>query len=139
MNIGIAQEDMSVFSSDPAGVKERPGSPYYADGVDVGYTAPAKWWNWLWNHVTAWLTDSKADRTAMRTEMANVLTAASVSPSDSDSHQLSKAVNTVSYNTVEAYDTKEVTEEIGGVEVTHKKNQPYVISHTLYIPDTELL
>lgn len=139
MNSSISQEDIAVFSSDPLGVKERPASPYYEDGVEVGYTAPAKWWNWLWNHITAFLTDSKADRTSMHTEMANALTAASITPSASDTHQLSKAVDAIAYNTTEDYDTEEVTEEIDGVTVTHKKNQPYVVGHTVYYPDTELL
>ena len=121
----------ATFASDPAAVIDKPGNLYYADGVDVNYTAPAKWWNWLWNHISAWLASSKTDRTSMATEMQNVLSAASITPSGSDSHQLSKAIDTVAYDTIEAYDNAE--------EDGHKINQPYVIGHTLYIPDTELL
>lgn len=138
-NFPNPSSDPVVFATDPTAIIEKPGNPYYQDGVDVGYTAPAKWWNWLWNHISAWLKDSKADRQSMETEMANTLSAASITPSSSDTHQLSKAVNQIAYNTCDDYDNEEVTETIGGVEVTHKKNQPYVIGHTLYIPDTELL
>ncbi len=146
MNSSLSQQNFpdpssasAVFSSDPAGVKEIPGSPYYADGVDVGYTAPAKWWNWLWNHISAWLKDSKADKTNMQSEMLNVLSEASITPSSTEEHQLSKAIDKVCYDTTEDYDEEEITEEIDGVMVTHKVNQPYVVGYTLHIPDTELL
>lgn len=135
----LTQEDINIFSSDPAGVKEQPGSPYYTDGVEVGYTAPAKWWNWLWNAITTFFTGSKADRQNILTECLNVLSSASIVPSASDNHQLSKAVDKVCYDTVQAYDQADITETIGGVSVTHKVNQPYVIGNTLYLPDTELL
>lgn len=135
----LAQEDINIFSSDPAGTKEQPGSPYYADGVEVGYTAPAKWWNWLWNTITTFFTGSKADRQNILDEFLNILSAASITPNSADNHQLSKAVNAVCYDTVQAYDEEEITEVIGGVSVTHKANQPYVVGYTLYIPETELL
>lgn len=146
MNSDLSQQNFpdpssasAVFSSDPAGVKEIPGSPYYADGVEVGYTAPAKWWNWLWNHISAWLKDSKADKESMRAEALNVLSEASITPSSTDEHQLSKGINGIAYDTAERYDMAEVTEVIDSVTVTHKVNQPYVVGHTLYVPDTELL
>ena len=129
----------ATFASDPAAVIDKPGYPYYTNGVDVNYTAPAKWWNWLWNHISAWLSSSKADRTAMSEEMNNVLTAASILPNRNQTRQLSQAISMNCYTDYANYDTEEITEEIGGVEVTHKVNQPYVIGHTLYIPDTELL
>ena len=138
MNSSLEQQNFpnpssapATFASDPAAVIDKPGNLYYADGVDVNYTAPAKWWNWLWNHISAWLASSKTDRTSMTTEMQNVLSAASITPSSSDDHQLSKAIDVVCYDTCEAYDNAE--------EDGHKINQPYVIGYTLYIPDTELL
>lgn len=138
-NFPNPSSDPAVFASDPSSVVEKPGNPYYADGVEVRYTAPAKWWNWLWNHISAWLSDSKADKTSMNTELLNVLSSASIAPSDTDTHQLSKGIDKVAYNRCGAYDDEEVTEEIDGVMVTHKVNQPYVVGYTLYIPDTELL
>ena len=131
MNAVSTQEDINIFSSDPAGVKEKPGNPYYQDGVDVGYTAPAKWWNWLWNKITSILMAHKADWSSMSSEVANTLSAASITPDSNDTHQLSKAVNQIAYDACGVYDNAE--------EDGHKANQPYVIGHTLYIPDTELL
>lgn len=139
MQPNVTQQDIAIFSSDPASVKEQPGSPYYTDGVDVGYTAPAKWWNWLWNKLTSWLTDSKADRTSMLAELTNVLSQEQVTPSASDTHQLSGAIDKATKEYCSTYAAEEVTETIGGVSVTHKVNQPYVVGHTLYVPDTELL
>lgn len=139
MNTVATQEDIAIFSSDPAGVKERPGSSNYQNGVDVGYTAPAKWWNWLWNTITSFFTAHKADWNSITAEMANTLSDASVTPDATDEHQLTKAINQISYGVSEDYDNEEITETIGGVEVTHKKNQPYVVGFTLYIPETELL
>lgn len=120
-----------VFASDPQAVVQEPESPYYADGVEVNYTAPDKWWNWLWNHISAWFKDSKADRESMQAELSNTLSAASIAPNTSDEHQLSKAVDTIAYSTCEDYDNAE--------EDGHKINQPYVVGYTLFIPDTELL
>ena len=138
MNSSLEQENFpnpssapAVFASDPSSVIDRPQNPYYQQGVNVNYTAPAKWWNWLWNHISAWFADSKADRSSMNSEMLNVLSAAAIQPSVSNTHQLSKGIDTVAYDTCDAYDNAE--------ENGHKINQPYVIGHTLYIPDTELL
>jgi hypothetical protein len=138
MNASLEQQNFPnpslpgvVFASDPTSTVEQPQSPYYADGVEVRFTAPAKWWNWLWNKISKWLLDSKADKTAMETEILNVLHEANITPSGSDPHQLSSAVDIVAFNTCSAYDNAE--------EDGHKVNQPYVIGHTLYIPDTELL
>lgn len=139
MQSTVAQQDISIFSTDPTGVKEQPQGSNYIDGVDVGYTAPAKWWNWFWNKLTSFLTNSKADRNSMLAEMQSALSAASMSADPTKDNQLSEAIDIISNDTIEAYDTEEITEEIEGVEVTHMKNQPYVIGFTLYVPDTELL
>lgn len=125
------QEDINIFSSDPIGTKERPGNPYYQDGVDVGYTAPVKWWNWLWNKVTSTLTAHKTDWNDITSEMSNALSAASIIPASTDEQQLSKAVNHIAYRVCGDYDNAE--------EDGHKINQPYIEGYTLYIPDTELL
>ena len=146
MNSSIEQQNFpdsssapEVFASDPTATIERPENPHYTNGVDIGYTAPAKWWNWLWNHISAWFATSKTDKNSMHTELLNVLSAASITPDATKSNQLSKAVDTIGYSECVDYDNEMVTEEVGGVMVTHKANQPYVIGHTLYIPDTELL
>lgn len=120
----------SVFADDTS-IIAKPASPYYEDGVDVNYTAPAKWWNWLWNHISAWFRDSKSDRTSVFNEAQNVLSAASITPQNTNTHQLSEAIDEICYDTMETYDQKEMN--------GHKVNQPYVLGSTLYLPDTELL
>lgn len=135
----ISQQDITIFSSDPAGAKEQPGSPFYTDGVDVGYTAPAKWWNWFWNKLTIWLTASKVDRLSMRSELLNTLSSEQITPDASDTHQLSEAINKSTKEYCSTYDNKQVTDTIEGVEVIHKVNQPYVLGHTLTIPASEML
>ena len=114
----------STYASSPQAVIERPGNPYYQDGVDVGYTAPAKWWNWLWNHISAWLAASKKDREDVHLELQNLLWGAHITPSSSDNHQVSKAVDKGCYRICDSYDGN---------------NVPVVRGYTLYIPDTELL
>lgn len=131
MQTNIAQEDINIFASDPSSTKEEPQGTDYTDGVDVGYTAPAKWWNWLWNKITAWFTACKTDRTSMLAELSNTLTRAQIAPSAPDERQLSQAVDKTAYDACTAYDNAE--------ENGHKVNKPYVIGYTLYIPDTELL
>lgn len=138
-NFPVAGSAPSAYAYSDEATVEKPGNPYYADGVEVGYTAPAKWWNWLWRHITTWLMTSKADREAMRAEMLNTLTAAGMSASDTNNRQLSKAADTIMYQNIYDYDNETTTEIVDNVEVTHKVNQPYVVGHTLFIPDTEML
>lgn len=139
MQPSISQQDITVFSTDPSGVKEQPGAQDYANGVDVGYTAPAKWWNWLWNKLTSWCTASKTDRTNMHTELLNTLSEAGIAPSATSTEQLSRSVNIIERAECGDYDTKEETEEIEGSTATVRVNQPHVVGFTLFLPDTELL
>ena len=134
----LSQETITEYASNAQTIQEPTGTDY-TQGVRVGRTIPAKWWNWLWNHISAWLKDSKADKESMRAEALNVLSEASITPSNTEEHQLSKGINSIAYDTAERYDTAEVTEVIDGITVTHKVNQPYVVGHTLYVPNTELL
>lgn len=139
MQPNITQQDIDIFSSDPLGVKEQPPSPNYEDGVEVGYTAPAKWWNWFWNMLFTWCTASKADRINVHAELLSTLSKASLSPQSTEEHQLSYAVDVIEQNYCNYYNNKEVTETIDGVSVTHKVNQPDVVRHTLNLPAMELL
>jgi hypothetical protein len=139
MQSTVTQQDINIFSTDPTGVKEQPQGTNYTNGVEVGYTAPAKWWNWFWNKITSFLTHSKADRNSMLAEMQGVLSAASMTADPYKYSQLSEAVNNVVDSVIEDYDNETVAEEIGGVMVTHAKNKPYVVGYTVFYPDTELL
>lgn len=134
MVTSFTQEAIGVFATDPAAVKESPGAEY-DNGVKVQYTAPAKWWNWLWNKITAWFNDSLSDKQTLVTEMTNVLTDASIVPDAADNHQLAKSVVNIAYR--HAYDHDEETVEVGGVE--RPVNRPYVSGGLIVLPDTELL
>ena len=135
----LEQQALDIYSSDPLGTKEQPPSPNYEDGVDVGYTAPAKWWNWLYNKLCVFFSGCLTDRTDMHTELLNVLSVASVIPDSSKVHQLSDSISSIGAGRCNTYNNKEITEDIGGVSVTHKINQPAVVGYTLNLPDTELL
>ena len=131
-NFPTPLSDPQTFASDPEAQIAEPGNPYYADGVSVNYTAPVKWWNWLWNHISAWLAASKLDRSAVHTELSNFLDYNHMYPMGGTTNQLSYAIDLVDYRVCSNYDDTKA----GG---QHKVHQPYVVGHTLYLPDTELL
>lgn len=144
MNTTLTQEDIpkqppqtgsSVFADDPTASKGRPEAPYYQDGVEVRYTAPGNWWNWLWNLFTSWLKNHKADNNVLITEERNLLTAAGIVPDSSNAHQIGQSFHDIAEAYAESYDNATVT--VGGVE--HPVNRPYVSGVTIMLPDTELL
>jgi hypothetical protein len=135
----LEQQALDIYSSDPLGAKEQPPSPNYEDGVDVGYTAPAKWWNWLYNKLCVFFSGCLTDRTNMLAELLNVLSATSVTPDSTDTHQLSNSISSIGASRCSVYNSKTVTETVGGTQVTYKVNQPDVVGYTLRLPDTELL
>ena len=63
-------KDMDVYSKDST-VIERPES--YNIGVKVGWTAPAKWWNWLFKNVTERLKDIFVTTTSIHNEIKNAV------------------------------------------------------------------
>lgn len=63
-------KDMDVYSKDST-VIERPES--YNIGVKVGWTAPAKWWNWLFKNVTERLKDLFNTVTSIHNELKNAV------------------------------------------------------------------
>ena len=63
-------KDMDVYSKDST-VVERPES--YNIGVKVGWTAPAKWWNWLFKNVTERLKDIFVTTTSIHNEIKNAV------------------------------------------------------------------
>lgn len=134
MDTSFAQEAIGIFASDPAAVKESPGNEY-ANGVKVQYTAPAKWWNWLWNKITSWFNDSKTDKQNMESEVVNLLSDAGFTPDAANNHQITESINAIAYRYAEAHDEDTTTE--GGV--TRPTNRPYVSGTTIVLPDTELL
>ena len=63
-------KDIDVYSKDST-VIERPES--YNIGVKVGWTAPAKWWNWLFKNVTERLKDIFVTTTSIHNEIKNAV------------------------------------------------------------------
>lgn len=134
MVTSFVQEAIGVFASDEAAVKESPGAEY-DNGVKVQYTAPGKWWNWLWNKITGWFNASLSDKQSMVTEMSNVLSDAVITPDATDSAQLAKGIEAIIYRHARQHDEATTTE--GGVE--RPVNRPYVSGGVIVLPDTELL
>lgn len=134
MVTNFTQEAIGVFASDEAAVKESPGAEY-DNGVRVQYTAPGKWWNWLWNKITGWFNASLSDKQSIVTEMSNVLSDAVITPSAADNHQLAKSVEVIAYRHAQQHDEATITE--GGI--VRPVNRPYVSGMTIVLPDTELL
>lgn len=134
MVTSFAQEAIGIFASDEAAVKESPGAEY-DNGVKVQYTAPGKWWNWLWNKITGWFNASLSDKQSIVTEMSNVLSDAVITPDAGNSHQLTESVKAIAYKHAQQHDEATTTE--GGVE--RPVNKPYVSGRVIVLPDTELL
>lgn len=134
MDTSFAQEAIGIFASDPAATKESPGDEY-SNGVKVQFTAPAKWWNWLWNKITAWFNTSLTDKQDIEDEVVNLLSDAGFVPDASNDHQITESVNAIAYRYAETYD-EEVTTTEG---TTRPVNRPYVSGTTIVLPDTELL
>ena len=63
-------KDIDVYSKDTT-VIERPES--YNNGVKVGWTAPAKWWNWLFNACTIRLKELFNTTTSIHNEIKNAV------------------------------------------------------------------
>lgn len=96
--------NMDEYANDQLAVKERPGTDpatgddYYAQGVKPGFSAPAKWWNWLFNALTKRVGEERSDLTVLITELKNVLAAGGIAEQDidpTDNTQLLTAVNAI--------------------------------------------
>ena len=87
----LSQETITEYASEAQTIQEPTGTDY-TQGVRVGRTIPAKWWNWLFRGTTRRLTQAKTDAQNMLTEMQNVVTDAGIALDSSDSHQMSKSV-----------------------------------------------
>ena len=135
MTTSITQDDIDIFCTDEHAPKEQPPDANYSSGVDVQYTAPAKWWNWFWNIITSWFTHHKADEQSLITEETNLLSAAGKTPVGTDAHQIGDSFHDIAEDYSEDYD--EETTVDGGVE--RFVNKPYVSGTVIVLPDTELL
>lgn len=98
----LTQENITEYASEAQTIQEPTGTDY-TQGVRVGKTIPAKWWNWLFKGATRRLGQSRADAQSMLTELQNAVTDAGIALDASDSHQLSKAVLADAYAQVDKY------------------------------------
>lgn len=88
----LSQDTITQYASDAQTIQEPQGADY-SQGVAVGKTIPAKWWNWLFSAVTKRMGQSKTDAQNMLTELQNTVTDAGLTLDASDNTQLSQAVS----------------------------------------------
>lgn len=86
----LSQETITEYASEAQTIQEPTGTDY-TQGVRVGKTVPAKWWNWLFKGATRRLGQAKTDAQNMLTEMQNVVTDAGITLDGSDNTQLAQA------------------------------------------------
>ena len=65
-------EDIKEYAKDSQ-TSEEPTEQNYAEGVKVGWTLPAKWWNWLMNAFTKRFRETKATVDSMYEELSNLM------------------------------------------------------------------
>lgn len=122
MNQTVAQEDIDIYASDSLAAKAIPDQTNYGLGVKVNWTAPAKWWNWLWNRMTSILKSRLTDTDNIREEMASVLGEAGLTPADGTKRQLANSIEVMMFDDYKKWD-----------------ELPYVIDHKVYLPINEIL
>lgn len=104
----LDEQDMSVYASDAQTIQEPFGSDY-SQGVAVGKTIPAKWWNWLFKAATIRLHQAFSDLTNIFTELRNLILDAGLTPDVTDNTQITQAVVAKTNAQIDAY----VSESVG--------------------------
>lgn len=87
----LDEQDIAVYASDAQTIQEPYGSDY-SQGVRVGRTIPAKWWNWLFRAVTSRLHQGYNDITSMFSELKNLILSAGLTPSSEDNTQVIQSI-----------------------------------------------
>ena len=98
----LTQETINQYATDAQSIDEPLGTDW-TQGVAVGRTIPAKWWNWLFSAVTKRINQAKTDTNNILTELKNTVTGAGITIDPADSTQLSQAVHAESQNGVVEY------------------------------------
>ena len=63
-------QNMDEYASDVSAEMLVPTAEQYAEGAKNGWTAPAGWWNWLFNELTKRVGEERADVTVIIDEGA---------------------------------------------------------------------
>lgn len=98
----LTQEDITEYATNALTIDEPRGTDY-TQGVQVGKTIPAKWWNWLFRAVTKRVQQARADAQSMLTELKNTVTDAGLTPDPTDNTQLAQAANNLAVRGVNTY------------------------------------
>lgn len=98
----LSQEDISEYATNALTIAEPLGTDY-TQGVQVGKTIPAKWWNWLFRATTKRIHQAKTDASNMFTELKNTVTDAGIIPDPTDNTQLAQAASVLSVRGVDSY------------------------------------
>ena len=98
----LSEETINEYAIEAQSIQQPTGTDF-TQGVSVGRTIPAKWWNWLFNAVTKRIFQGKNDSQSMLTELQNVVTDAGIELDDTDSAQLSQAVSAKADEQINAY------------------------------------
>ena len=98
----LTQEQLEVYATNATAI-DKPQGTNYTQGVKVGRTIPAKWWNWLFNALTRCLNSVYTDSLRVFTEVKNTITLAGLTPSSSDNTQMAQAAQILSERAVASY------------------------------------
>ena len=99
-------EDMLEYGISST-VKEIPDDVNYRAGVYPGYTAPAKWWNWLFGAITRRLNEIYTTVTSMYNEILNAVGGTAVPGNE---HQLKQAILDIAHPIGSYYWSSDATE-----------------------------
>ena len=98
----LSQEDISEYATSALTIDEPRGTDY-TQGVQVGKTIPAKWWNWLFKAATKRIHQAKDDASNMFAELKNTVTDAGLTPDPTDNTQLAQAASVLAVRGVDTY------------------------------------
>lgn len=102
-------------------VKEIPDDDNYRGGVIPGYTAPAKWWNWLFGAVTKRLNEVYTTVTSMYNEILNAVGGTAVVGND---HQLKDVLDNFVRSDVLITTVVNTLYKVGDIKITINNVNP---------------
>lgn len=98
----LTQENITEYATNAQTIDEPLGTDY-TQGVKVGKTIPAKWWNWLFRAITKRAQQARADAEKMLTELKNTVTDAGLTPDPADNTQMAQAAQVLAVRGVDSY------------------------------------